>query len=84
MVQLDLFGEAVAWVPPPPKNKLKTMQELHGVTVDRKFKECVHLVCRVHGRRYYKCSLWRMTCSHATDIAINNTACGKFVPVDGI
>lgn len=67
---------------PPEKvrstNRYKTMQEMWGITEGKKCKTCTHCVCRKWDKKYYKCELWCMSHSTATDIRLKNQACGKY------
>lgn len=80
--QLDIFGGAtpLGELPKPPNGRrYKTMQELYGKTAGKTCKSCVHLVCsRWNTRNYYKCELWYMSNSEATDIRLKNQACGRY------
>ena len=86
MEQLNLMGDYIPFseipgnAPPPPKTgrRFKTMQELHGETPGHVCKECTHLVKLQFSKAYYKCAIWRLSHSTATDIRIKKTACGKF------
>lgn len=83
--QLDLAGNVTTDAPLPVKrwgNRFETMQDLHGLTEGQKCKDCKHLFKRQYGRNYYKCSLWHITGSSASDVRIGKTACGKFEPRD--
>lgn len=78
VLNYDMFG-GVSRPPVEEKSrKFKTMQELHGITKNRTCKECKHLIKRVYSNTYYKCGLWKMSNSVATDIRLKNQACGKF------
>jgi hypothetical protein len=76
----DIFGNLSE--PPEPKregNRYRTMQELHGVKEGEFCKTCKHCVCaHYHGRNYYKCELWIVSHSEATDIRLKNPACNKY------
>lgn len=79
--QLNLFGEAVAvdeLNQPKPSRKYKTMQETHGINPNHICKDCKHLVKLQYSKAYYKCVLWRLSHSTATDIRVKKTACAKF------
>ncbi len=79
--QLDIFGgesEAKAQ-PRASERRYKRMQELHGAVSGKTCKTCKHLLIRdYHGRRYFKCELWIVSGSQATDIRLRDTACGKY------
>lgn len=79
-MQFDIFGKLVE--PTEPKkqgrNKYKTMQELYGVKEGKTCKTCKHCIACGYGRTYYKCELWIMSNSAATDIRLKNKACNKW------
>lgn len=77
----DLFGELSE--PPEPERqsrRYRTMQELHGIKEGNDTcKTCKHCLCeRYHGRTYYKCELYYISNSAATDIRLKNKACKKY------
>ena len=77
----DIFGNTSE--PPEPKhdgNRYRTMQELHGIKEgDDTCKTCKHCLReRYHGRTYFKCELWYISNSAATDIRLKNRACNKY------
>ncbi len=80
--QIDIFGHE--YVPPPPepkkgRKKYKSMQYLHGIIEGKTCKTCNHLMNGYyHGKSYYKCELWIVSHSSATDIRLKNNACGKY------
>lgn len=83
--QFDIFGNAIPiedlQLPQKPRGrqKYKTMQELYGTTKDKTCKTCSHLVCNEwNNKNYYKCELWYMSSSEATDIRLKNQACGRY------
>lgn len=80
--QIDIFGNEINIedLPKPPSGrKYKTMQQLHGEFIGKKCGDCVHcLKVRYHRKTYYKCELWHISNSEATDIRLKNVACGKF------
>lgn len=79
MLNYDLYGGfSEPPVPAKVSKKLRTMQEMNGTIEGYKCKECKHLVKRRYAGTYYKCELWQMTNSAASDIRLKNTACGKF------
>lgn len=78
-VEIDFFGaEKVEIEKKKGREKFKTMQELHGYTVGRMCKMCRYIMCKEWGRNYYKCQIWKVSNSSATDIRLKDTACGKF------
>ena len=82
MKQIDIFGNEYVPLPPEPKKgrkKYKSMQYLHGITEGKMCKTCRHcLGIDYHARTYYKCELWILSHSPATDIRLKNKACGKY------
>lgn len=77
----DIFGNLSE--PPEPKhngNRYRTMQELHGIKEgDDTCKDCKHCLReRYHNRTYFKCELWFISNSAATDIRLKNKACNKY------
>jgi hypothetical protein len=78
----DIFGNLTKPPEPPPKGRkpYKTMQELHGIKEgDDTCKTCDHLMNGYyHGKSYYKCELWIVSHSSATDIRLKNRACNKY------
>ena len=77
----DIFGNLSE--PSEPKRgriRYKTMQELHGIKEGNcTCKTCDHLLeCNYHGKNYYKCKLWIVSNSAATDIRLKNKACNKY------
>ena len=80
--QIDIFGNEipVGDLPKPISGrKYKTMQQLHGVLEGKTCKTCAHCIkCRYHNKTYYKCELWYVSNSEATDIRLKNVACKKF------
>lgn len=80
--QFDMWGNEVTPPDPPASGgrKFVTMQEKFGTIEGKTCKDCKHLVCYVNWdkKRWYKCELWRISSSAATDIRLKNTACGKW------
>ena len=77
----DIFGNLSE--PPEPKhdgNRYRTMQELHGIKEGNDTcKTCKHCIGQYHhGKAYYKCDLWIISHSEATDIRLKNKACNKY------
>lgn len=78
-LQIDIMGNEVKMKEPePPSRKFKTMQQLYGTKEGFTCKTCEHVVRNQWNRVYYKCELWKMSNSTATDIRLKNTACGKY------
>ena len=79
--QIDLFGNITApeeHTPPKPSRKFKTMQETYGEKPGHICRDCKHLVKLQYSKAYYKCVLWRLSHSAATDIRVKKTACVMF------
>ena len=77
------FIDGYTFEPDPPqsgRNKFKTMIQLHGSAPEgKKCKTCSHLMpCGYHGKSFYKCELWRLSHSIATDIRLKQQACGQY------
>jgi hypothetical protein len=82
--QYNIFGD-IDELPeevkkPSSSNKYKTMQELHGTKEGFTCKTCEHIYCNQWNKKYYKCSLWHISHSTATDIRLKDTACGLYKP----
>jgi hypothetical protein len=80
--QINLFGEYQEYPKvqekPKGREKYKTMQQIHG-TIDGKIcKHCQHCRSIEYANKYYKCELWILSHSSATDIRLKNTACGLY------
>lgn len=65
-------------IPIKKGTKYIKMQEVYGIKEDCKCKQCKNFLIRKMGNKYFKCKLWHMTASSATDIRANETACGMF------
>ena len=79
--QLDIFGgeNEIEEQHRTSGRRYKRMQELFGTVSGKTCKTCRHLLIRdYHGRRYFKCELWIVSDSQATDIRLRDTACGKY------
>lgn len=80
--QYDMFGGCEEIKEPErkmPDNRYKTMQELHGYSEGHTCGTCGNLLkFEYHDRTYYKCDLWKISHSSATDIRLKNKACGKW------
>jgi len=80
MSEHGLFGEL-----PPPEHKRKLtksafMWHYYGKRDDKRCSDCLHLIT-VYGdmpRTYFKCELYGVSASSATDWRKKWTACGKF------
>jgi hypothetical protein len=79
-LQIDIMGNEVKVKDPEkPPRKLKTMQELHGTLEGKTCKTCRYkLRHEYHDYVYYKCQLWRLSHSNATDIRLKDKACRKY------
>lgn len=80
--QLDIFGNDCD-IPVEPRKggrgKFTTMQEFYGTLKGFKCGQCNHCLRQnYHGRTYFKCELWFVSNSEATDIRLSNVACRKF------
>jgi hypothetical protein len=61
--------------------KMNTMQKIYGYKEDETCKGCKYLLkFDYHNRTYYKCELWVISHSAATDIRLKNKACNKWKP----
>ena len=86
--QLDVFGGEISMTElekqfqetqQKHRKRYKPMQELFGLTQGKTCKTCKHcLKVDYHCKTYYKCELWVISNSEATDIRLKNTACGKY------
>ena len=79
--QLDIFGgeTEIEEQPRTSGRRYKRMQEVCGTIAGKTCKTCGHLLIRDHhGRRYFKCELWIVSGSQATDIRLKDTACGMY------
>lgn len=82
--QIDIYGNENDPVPDAKKGRPKyaSMQSLHGITEGKTCKTCEHLIYNHwNGKNYYKCELWHISNSAATDIRLKNKACGKYEEV---
>ena len=78
----NLFGEEIEkeeYYKTGKSKKHKTMQQIHGYSENNKCKNCKYFIrYNYHDKTYFKCELWHVSNSEATDIRANTTACGKF------
>lgn len=77
----DIFGNITE--PPEPQHngrRYPRMQEIYGIKEGNDTcKTCKHCIReRYHGRTYFKCELWFISNSAATDIRLKNKACNKY------
>ena len=83
MKQIDIFGNEVELEEVPTikqgRPKYKRMQDIHGEFKGFQCKGCKHCIGFVyHNKTYYKCDLWIISNSEATDIRLKDTACKKY------
>jgi hypothetical protein len=83
--QLDIFGQGTDYAKvsvkePKPKGRprIKTMQERYGVNPLHICRDCKHMRYKQFAKKYYKCALWVVSGSFATDIRVTQQACGQF------
>ena len=86
--QLDVFGNEISASElekqfqeeqQKHRKRYKPMQELYDLTQGKTCKTCKHcLKIDYHCKTYYKCELWFISNSEATDIRLKNNACGKY------
>ena len=82
--QLDIFGNEVEIEtadPPRPKGRppMATMNEMWGTMQGRKCGNCKHFLrLRYHDKTYFKCDLWVVSHSTATDKRVSNDACNRW------
>ena len=55
--------------------KIKQMHKMFGAGEGR-CRDCDNLICYTRDRNYYKCSVYGLSCSEATDWRVSNPACG--------
>ena len=58
--------------------KIEAMHAAYGISSDHKCKDCNHLCCHEYSRYYYKCRLYGLSASDATDWRVGWTACGMW------
>ena len=80
---INLFGEEVSlkeFNNTIKKNKKRyiSMQKTYGVKENFKCKNCKHFLRKQYSKTYFKCALWYISSSEATDIKANATACNKY------
>ena len=81
MEQINILGEICSVKEKevqPKRKRFKTMKEIYGENSAHTCKECKHLIKLQYSKHYYKCSLWRVSHSTATDIRVRQTACNMF------
>lgn len=80
MIQVNLFGEMQEIKKPEPskKQKFRTMQQIHGTLNSETCKTCKHARSIRFSNIYWKCELWKLSHSSATDIRLKNVACGRW------
>ena len=78
MKQLDIFGNETDCADPPKRGRrYKRMQEINGLLPGKTCGTCKHCVGYRQSRTWYKCELWIVSASSATDIRKKNTACRR-------
>ena len=80
-VQLDIFGNEheIENITQKASRKFKTMQQIYGVKQGTKCKNCKHFIRHNYNNKtYFKCGLWRISSSSATDIRANQEGCNKY------
>lgn len=82
--QIDVFGneikiEDIISQQNKGRPRYRTMQEIYGYNNEQKCKTCKHKIKLIyHGKTYYKCNLWHLSKSSATDIRLKDIACNKW------
>ena len=81
--QIDIFGNETNIAEIEKKEKLKrkrykTMQQMYGTKEGKKCGTCKHCIGYSRSKTWYKCSLWFISHSSATDIRLKDTACNKY------
>ena len=82
--QIDIFGNDVDVQEmlnreAQERKRYKSMQTLYGTKEGYQCKTCKHCEPHYyHGKNYYKCALWHISHSSATDIRVNATACNRY------
>ena len=59
-------------------SKIDAMHKRFGVDRKHKCGECINLIVREYGNRYFKCSVYGMSSAVSTDWRKKWTACGMF------
>ena len=83
MKQIDIFGSEIDIEEVPTVKKCRkpytTMQERYGELRGFQCKGCKHCIkFEYNNKTYYKCDLWIISHSEATDIRLKATACKKY------
>lgn len=60
------------------ERKIAAMHRRYGRDDKHLCKDCNHLICREYGRRYYKCEMYGLSKSDATDWRVSYQACGMY------
>ena len=81
--QIDIFGNETNIAEIEKKEKLKrkryiTMQQMYGMKEGKKCGTCKHCIGYRQSKTWYKCKLWFISHSSATDIHLKDTACNKY------
>lgn len=58
--------------------KIDAMHRRYGKIEDKRCGDCCNFYEKVYGKKYFKCSLYGMSSSTATDWAKKWVACGQF------
>ena len=58
--------------------KIDLMHSMFGRTAEKKCKDCSHFKSIEFSRTYYKCEVYGLSHSEATDWRVNYPACGLF------
>lgn len=57
---------------------LETMHRIFGRDPDHKCRNCCNLIVNERDRHYYKCAVYGLSSSEATDFPCRGTACGHY------
>jgi hypothetical protein len=78
-MNLDLWGNPINEEQSRRGRRYLRMQEMHGTLRGKTCKTCRHCICKEQNCKfYYKCELWLISCSEATDIRLKDVACGRY------
>ena len=79
MIQKTMFGNFIEYKEPEkPSRKFIKMQKQHGTLEGFICGNCKHFIRHEHNRTYFKCELWYISNSEATDIRKKDVACRKY------
>ena len=82
--QFDILGNEIEIEkanPPNPKGrpKMATMNEMWGTMGGKKCGNCKYFLrLRYKGKKYFKCELWKLSHSEATDKRVSDDACNRW------